>query len=77
MTAIEAMIYCLGFIEDTPGEDGECHSQTVYDKDGEPHWFSFDEEQDHPELCSGSCEAPFAKCLEPYSVSKKGKRSDP
>jgi len=62
MTATEAMIYCLGFVSDVP-EDGEYRSQTVYDCNGEPHWFAW--ETDRPRMCSES-PTPFSNSLSPY-----------
>jgi hypothetical protein len=62
VTAIEAMIYCLGFVNDVP-EDGEFRSQTAYDCNGEPHWFSWT--GDIPKMCSES-PTPFANDLVPF-----------
>lgn len=71
MTAIEAMIYCLGFIHDGP-EDGEYWSQIAYDKNGYAHWFSWSVSHLRsavPNVCS-EVSIPFAAVLEPYRVSK-------
>ena len=70
MTAVEAIIYCLGFINETP-EDGEYHSQICYDKNGQPHWISWSVklgDDASPWLCSESSEGKFTKSLEPYST---------
>lgn len=67
MDAIEAMIYCIHFVDENP-TDGEFHSQTAFDKFGDPHWVAWsvkDGEDAIPRLCSGS-PTPFAKSLEPY-----------
>ncbi len=67
MTAIEAMIYCLGFVS-SQAIDGDFQSQCVYDKDGHPHWFAWREilgKGAPPEMCSED-PLPFAACLEPY-----------
>lgn len=73
MNAIEAMIYCLGFVNDTP-EDGYIKSQTVYDRDGEAHWFAWhivDLRRATPEPCSET-PTPFARNLAPYRMSREG-----
>jgi len=67
MTAVEAMIYCLGFVNDVP-EDGEFLSQTAYDCNGEPHWFSWN--KDNPRMCSESM-TPFSNLLAPYRYSRE------
>jgi len=67
MTSIEAMIYCLGFVNDVL-EDNEFHSQTAYDCNGNPHWFAWC--KDAPRMCSES-DAPFSNELAPYSTSKQ------
>lgn len=66
MTAIEAIIYCLGFVSDVE-EDGAFHSQTAYDCNGEPHWFAW--KNDEPTMCSESPH-PFSKKLEPYRLTR-------
>lgn len=69
MTAIEAMIYCLGNAEWEHDDDGSTVSRMVLDKNGEKHWFFWDEEFDGedatPELRSESC-VPFAASNGPY-----------
>jgi hypothetical protein len=73
MDAIEAMIYCLGYVGDKP-EDGEYASQKAFDKNGEAHWFAWranNNKAAYPRPCSGS-PAPFAKYLEPYSINTRG-----
>ncbi len=76
MNVIDAMIYCLGFISETP-EDGEYRSQTVYDKNGDPHWFAWDIDYGkdaRPLLCSESSRgSPFVASLEPYRLFKECK----
>lgn len=70
MTAIEAMIYCLGFVSDIP-EDGEFQSQVAYDRYGYEHWFAWRVSQGKrakPLLCSSSDVNPFAEMLEPYTT---------
>lgn len=67
MTAIEAIIYCLGFINDIE-EDGELHSQTVYDCNGEAHWFAW--KKDEPKMCSES-PYPFSNKLSPYRHTRQ------
>ena len=66
MTAIEAMIYCLGFVSDHE-EDGEYHSQTVFDCDGNKHWFSW--KNNIPRMCSEYSD-PFSEKLTPYRLSE-------
>ena len=69
MTAIEAMIYCLGFV-DEKARDGEYRSQTVYDAKGDPHWVIWLARHGQwatPKLCSEGPH-PFAKALEPYDT---------
>jgi hypothetical protein len=66
MTAIEAMVYCLGFVSDV-SEDGEFRSQTVYDCNGDPHWFAW--AGDEPTMCSESL-TPFSEKLVPYRLSR-------
>jgi len=78
MNAIEAIIYCLGFVEDTPS-DREYKSQTVYDKHGSPHWIAWPQLEKEPyfsaeiastpRFCS-EVACPFVKYLEPYRTSK-------
>lgn len=68
MTAIEAMIYCLGEVGTTP-EDGEICTRRVYDRCGYPHWIAWrmsHGKRAKPLLCSGSDINPFAEMLEPY-----------
>lgn len=62
MTALDAMVYCLGFV------DADGHSQTVYDRHGDPHWFGF--LCGVPKMCSESPVGPFVEQLQPYSMSK-------
>lgn len=72
ITAVEALIYCLGFISDTP-EDGEYTSQRAYDKNGNPHWVAWKvnkKDQAIPLLCSENPDGSFIKALEPYRFSK-------
>lgn len=67
MTAIEAIIYCLGFVNDV-AEDGEYHSQTAYDVNGDPHWIAWQANcpgAKIPKFCSESA-FPFSEILEPY-----------
>lgn len=67
MNAIEAIIYCLGFVNDV-AEDGEYRSQTVYDVNGTPHWISWRakyHDAQTPKFCSESA-MPFVRILEPY-----------
>ena len=69
MTAIEAIIYCIGFVESSV-VDGEYHSQVVYDKNGMPHWIAWDAKllwDASPKFCSESS-MPFAASLEPFST---------
>lgn len=67
MNAIEALIYCLGWFDDRP-IDNEFHSQTVYDRNGQPHWVALENsEVAAPRLCSESFTA-FARNLEPYNT---------
>lgn len=71
MNAIEAIIYCLGYVHDEP-EDGEYQSQTVYDKDGESHWVAWEASKGKfavPRFCSGS-PTPFTEELSPYRTHK-------
>ena len=69
MTAIEAMIYCLGDADWGHDAHGNIVSRIVLDKNGDKHWFCWDEEFDGddatPELQSESC-APFSARNEPY-----------
>lgn len=70
MTAIEAMIYCLGDIPPDI-EDGERRSRIVYDSNGDPHWFAW--RMAHggrasPRPCSES-PCPFAVAME-YSTER-------
>lgn len=67
MTAIEAIIYCLGFVNEVE-EDGEFRSQTVYDCNGEPHWFAW--KNSEPRMCSES-PYPFSNKLIPYRLSRR------
>ena len=69
MTAVEAIIYCLGFINETP-EDSYYHSQFCLDKNGIKHWIEFatDDDDSSPKLCTESCLESFSKCAEPYST---------
>lgn len=72
MTAIEAMIYCLGDVSKTP-TDGEYQSRVVYDHIGYEHWISWrmsHGKRAKPLLRSGSDINPFAEMLEPYSAHK-------
>ena len=72
MTAIEALIYCLGYVDETTVEDGEYRSQTVYDRNGEAHWVAWVAaygEDAEPRLCSGS-PSQFTKRLEPYRLER-------
>ncbi len=66
MNSIEAMIYCLGFTNDTM-EDGSFYSQTVYDCNGEPHWFIWTNES--PKMCSETPD-PFSSRLAPYRTNQ-------
>jgi hypothetical protein len=66
MTAIEAIIYCLGYHDTTP-EDGEIKSQVVYDRYGEFHWIAW---KDYvPKFCS-ECDLPFSREFEPYGTER-------
>lgn len=68
MTAIEALIYCLGFINETP-EDEEYQSQFVHDRYGDKHWIAWDAKDFNrasPTFCSESPEGCFTRHLEPY-----------
>lgn len=70
MTAIDALIYCIGFVDDRI-EDGDHRSQTAYDVNGDPHWVAWSAVNRSfcsPRLCSESI-APFAAYLQPYRVS--------
>lgn len=70
MTANEALVYCLGFRGDLVS-DGEQHSQTVYDCNGEPHWVAWPADTaTGPRLCSASL-YPFAESLGPYRMFKE------
>jgi hypothetical protein len=70
MNSIEAMVYCLGFVDQTP-EDGEFLSQRVYDCNGDPHWFAFSApDKSKVRLCSES-PTPFASSLLPYRFSRE------
>ena len=73
MTAIEAMVYCLGYVNDEP-EDGDYQSQKVYDRNGDAHWFGWPVnpgDRAMPTLCSGSLHwNAFARCAEPYTISR-------
>ena len=66
MNDIEAMIYCLGVVSDV-SEEGEYRSRSVYDRNGEPHWFAWTAWVGTV-MCSES-PTPFAKSLAPYSVT--------
>jgi hypothetical protein len=68
MTAVEALIYCLGFVGYDSPTDGEYHSLTVHDRHGQPHWVAWrvtDGADAVPHLCSES-PTPFARSLQPY-----------
>ncbi len=72
MNSIEAMIYCLGFINEEI-EDGEYRSQTVYDRDNNPHWIAWEvsmREYAVPQLQSEHG-FPFCKIQEPFSTGEK------
>jgi hypothetical protein len=72
MTAIEAMIYCLGFVSDV-AVDGYFESCPVFDRYGEPHWIAWREDKGEsatPELC-GETHWPFSRRLEPYRLAKE------
>lgn len=66
MTAVQAMAYCLNFISKEL-EDGELKSILVYDCNGNPHWFAW--ENSVPRMCSETQES-FSELLAPY-YSKK------
>jgi len=69
MNAIEAIIYCLGFINDV-AEDGEYHSQRAYDAYGHAHWISWQASRGKkasPRFCS-SGPSPFAENFGPYRL---------
>lgn len=69
MNAIEAIIYCLGFVNEV-AEDGEYHSQTAYDKYGHGHWISWQASHGKkalPRFCS-SGPSPFAENFGPYKT---------
>lgn len=71
MDAVEAIIYCLGYVHQVP-EDGYFLSQRVFDKDMFPHWIAWgakDPNDLFPSFCSET-DKPFAKSLEPYTTSK-------
>lgn len=72
MTAIEAIIYCLGYVGDIP-DDGYFISQVVYDKHGDSHWISWECVEGamaSPRFCSSSC-WEFSKSLEPYRMTRE------
>ena len=72
MTAIEAMIYCLGYVSDK-AEDKHYNSRVVYDCHGQAHWIAWSDRHEHeaiPRLYSESC-SPFTKSVEPYRVEPK------
>ena len=69
MNAIEAIVYCLGFVNDV-SEDGEFSSRLGYDVNKNPHWLSWEVKKGEnaiPQFCS-ECATPFVKSLEPYSM---------
>jgi hypothetical protein len=69
MTAIEAIIYCLGYHDTTP-EDGEIKSQVVYDRNGEQHWIAWMHWKDGiPRFCS-EYDRPFSREFEPYEPAR-------
>ena len=69
MDAYEALIYCLGWTAEDV-EDGEYHSEPVWDANNERHWIAWGDESQTPRFCSDS-PTPFAIYLSPYSTSKK------
>ena len=77
MTAIEAMIYCLGFVSEE-AEDGEYQSAIVYDKNGLPHWFAWRQAHSDEAIPFARSEAvrPFTAKLEPYRMGKEPHESD-
>ena len=74
MTAVEAMIYCLGDAEWGHDNEGNILSRRVLDANKDLHWFywdvEFDGEDALPELQS-ECGEAFAKHLEPYSPAEE------
>ena len=69
MSYIEALIYAIGVVNHEV-EDYELRSQTVYDRNGDPHWIAWNVALgDHapPRPCSESG-WPFAQALEPYRM---------
>ena len=71
MTVIEAMIYCLGYIDKTP-EDGFYKSQVCYDRNGNHHWIQFRVEPGSRALGEPFFASDRSDCwtasLEPYSI---------
>ena len=67
MTAIEAMVYCLNFVPEEL-EDGEIKSVSVYDCNGNQHWFAW--KNSVPRMCSETQEI-FSELLAPYYYSKE------
>lgn len=67
MSANEAIIYCLGFINVKP-EDRFIRSRYVYDVRGQKHWIEWDSEKGDgasPSFCSESWH-PFIESYAPY-----------
>lgn len=76
MNAIEAIVYCLGYVHAEP-EDGEYRSQTAYDSLGDPHWIAWEVSKGKlacPRFCSGS-PTPFTEDLGPYGVNHNGQKA--
>jgi len=72
MTAIEAICYCIGFVDDVE-EDGEFRSSTAFDCNGDPHWFAW--KNDEPRMCSES-PFPFSNKLAPYRLSREERKEE-
>lgn len=71
MTARTALIRCISVVSINP-EDGEYHSISVYDRNGDSHWVAWsvaDGDDAAPRLCSESGH-PFARSLEPYRATR-------
>ena len=69
MSAIEAIIYCLGYVSPV-AVDGEFVSQSVFDCLKNPHWISWRVAHSNaatPKFCSESSQ-PFAVSGEPYAM---------
>ena len=69
MDVYEALVYCLHWT-DEEAEDGEHHSQTVWDCNNERHWLAWGVESQTPRFCSET-PTPFAIYLAPYSQQRK------